>query len=91
MAARAFPLDDDIVGQIMVSCPTFGTLEVSALASKAFYRGLRAHPKSITRAVAYNIVGPALPQALRVIRYPYDDYKSPEDIYSLVYTSFLVS
>lgn len=29
--------------------------------------------KSITRAVAYNVIGPALPQALRVARYPYYD------------------
>ncbi|KAJ6484161.1 hypothetical protein C8R45DRAFT_931612 [Mycena sanguinolenta] len=35
---------------------------------------------SITWAVAYNVVGPALPQALRVIRYRYE---SLEDVYSL--------
>jgi hypothetical protein len=35
--------------------------------------------QSITRSVAYNIVGPALPQALRVVRYPYDGYTSDGD------------
>jgi hypothetical protein len=35
--------------------------------------------QSITRAVAYNIFGPAFPQALRVVRYPYHDYTSPSD------------
>ncbi|KAF7357157.1 hypothetical protein MSAN_01310300 [Mycena sanguinolenta] len=51
-------LDDDIVDRIMTFCSTFDTLRST----------------SITRAVAYNIVGPALPQALRVIRYPYHEY-----------------
>jgi hypothetical protein len=35
--------------------------------------------QSITRAVAYNIFGPALLQALQVVRYPYHDYTSPSD------------
>jgi hypothetical protein len=35
--------------------------------------------QSITRRVAYNIVGPALPQALRVLRYPCDGYTSDSD------------
>ncbi|KAJ7678658.1 hypothetical protein B0H17DRAFT_1235569 [Mycena rosella] len=41
------------------------------------YRGLagleKAGPPSITRMVTYNIVGPGLPQALRVLRYPLYD------------------
>ncbi|KAJ7937943.1 hypothetical protein B0H13DRAFT_2302413 [Mycena leptocephala] len=32
--------------------------------------------QSITYAVAYNIVGPALPQALRLLRYPYPNDKA---------------
>ncbi|KAJ7135216.1 hypothetical protein C8R43DRAFT_621821 [Mycena crocata] len=55
----------------MTFCPTFGTLQAMVSGSKDFRRVFQSHPKSITRAVAYNIVGPALPQALRVIRYPY--------------------
>ncbi|KAF8160443.1 hypothetical protein K438DRAFT_1859751 [Mycena galopus ATCC 62051] len=75
-ALSALPVDDDIVDRIMIFCPTFGTLQAIILVSKAFYSVYQTHPKSITRAVAYNMVGPALPQALRVIRYP---YATPED------------
>ncbi|KAJ6535730.1 hypothetical protein B0H19DRAFT_1184067 [Mycena capillaripes] len=71
-ALSSLPLDDDIVDRIMTFCPTFTTLQGMILASKAFYGVYQTHPKSITRAVTYNIVGPALSQALRVIRYPYD-------------------
>ncbi|KAJ7501048.1 hypothetical protein B0H11DRAFT_1993456 [Mycena galericulata] len=75
---RALPLDDDILDRILTFCATFGTLKASILVSKAFYRVFRSHPKSITRAVAYNVVGPALPQALRVVRYPYNvSYDGP--------------
>ncbi|KAF7341678.1 hypothetical protein MSAN_02066100 [Mycena sanguinolenta] len=73
------PLNDDIVGQIMAFCPTFNTLLATILVSKAFHRVFQTHPKSIIRAVSYNVVGPALPQALRVIRYPYHDYCTPKD------------
>ncbi|KAJ7821370.1 hypothetical protein B0H14DRAFT_2831422 [Mycena olivaceomarginata] len=69
-ALSALPLDDDIVDRILTFCPTFTTLQSMILVSKAFYAVFQTHPKSITRAVAYNIVGPALPQALRVIRFP---------------------
>ncbi|KAF8209525.1 hypothetical protein K438DRAFT_1811206 [Mycena galopus ATCC 62051] len=68
------PVDDDIVDRIMTFCPTFSTLRSTILVSKAFYRVFQTRPNSITRAVAYNIVGPALPQALRVLKYPYDKY-----------------
>ncbi|KAF8188463.1 hypothetical protein K438DRAFT_2019265 [Mycena galopus ATCC 62051] len=68
---NALPLEDDILDRIMTFFPTFDTLRAAMLVSKAFYRVFQAHPKSITWAVSYNVVGPALPQALRVIRYPY--------------------
>ncbi|KAJ7752383.1 hypothetical protein B0H16DRAFT_1317503 [Mycena metata] len=72
-ALSALPLDDDIVDRIMTFCPSFEALQSTILVSKAFYCVFQTHPKSITRAVAYNIVGPALPQALRVVRYEYHD------------------
>ncbi|KAJ7501086.1 hypothetical protein B0H11DRAFT_754227 [Mycena galericulata] len=78
---RSYPilaLGDDIVGRILTFCPTFVTLQATILVSKAFYRIFQSHPKSITGAVAYNVVGPSLPQALRVVRYPYHLYDSPE-------------
>ncbi|KAJ7251574.1 hypothetical protein C8J57DRAFT_1474442 [Mycena rebaudengoi] len=70
-ALSALPVDDDIVDRIMTFCPTFCTLQSMILVSKAFHSVFQTHPKSITRAVAYNIVGPTFPQALRLIRYPY--------------------
>ncbi|KAJ7849487.1 hypothetical protein B0H13DRAFT_2088605 [Mycena leptocephala] len=76
---NGLPLDDDIVDRIMTFCPTFGTLQSTILVCKAFHRVFQAHPKSITRGVAYNVVGPALPQALRVVRYPCDGYTSDGD------------
>ncbi|KAJ7493967.1 hypothetical protein FB451DRAFT_1215773 [Mycena latifolia] len=81
-ALSALPLDDDLVDRIMTFCPTFGTLQSLILASKAFHRVFQDHPKSITRSVAYNIVGPALPQALRVVRYPFpvDPESDPVDM-----------
>ncbi|KAF7349757.1 hypothetical protein MSAN_01702900 [Mycena sanguinolenta] len=60
VSSDLFPLNDDIVGQILRFCPNFDTLQAAI--------------HSITREVAYNLVGPALPQALRVVRYPYFDH-----------------
>ncbi|KAJ7261073.1 hypothetical protein C8J57DRAFT_472549 [Mycena rebaudengoi] len=84
---NGLPLDDDIIDRIMTFCPTFGTLQSTILVSKAFYRVFQAHPKSITRAVAYIAVGPALPQALRVVRYPYYEYDTPDCDSSLMATA----
>ncbi|KAF7367862.1 hypothetical protein MSAN_00850700 [Mycena sanguinolenta] len=64
-SSNASPLPDDILGQIMTFCPNFGTLQALIL--------------SITYKVARNVVGPALPQALRVIRYPYNGYSPKND------------
>ncbi|KAJ7234352.1 hypothetical protein B0H12DRAFT_1327689 [Mycena haematopus] len=76
MSSGHFALDYDIVDRIMTFCSTLDTLRSTVLVSKVFYRVLQTHPgpKSIMRAVAYNIVGPALPQALRVVRYPYLEF-----------------
>ncbi|KAJ7845038.1 hypothetical protein B0H14DRAFT_3685216 [Mycena olivaceomarginata] len=78
----AFPLDDDIVAHIMTFCSTFGSLHSATLVCHTFHRVFSAYPKaggcllSITYAVAYNIVGPALPQALWLLRYPYPNDKA---------------
>ncbi|KAJ7870128.1 hypothetical protein B0H13DRAFT_2350623 [Mycena leptocephala] len=67
------PLDDGIVDRIMTFCPTlprsnplFSFQKPSTVFSN------RTRSKSITRAVAYNVIGP-LPQALRIVWYPYYD------------------
>ncbi|KAJ6490825.1 hypothetical protein C8R45DRAFT_990998 [Mycena sanguinolenta] len=78
-ALSTLPLDDDVVDRIFTFCPTFGTLQSLMLVSKAFHRVYQTHPKSITRAVLYNIVGPALPQALRVIRFQYNPLHGAQD------------
>ncbi|KAJ7198045.1 hypothetical protein B0H12DRAFT_603819 [Mycena haematopus] len=71
MTLNTVALGDDVVDRIMTFCPTFSTLGSTILVSKTFYNVFQAHPMSIVQAVAYNVVGPALPQALRVVRYPY--------------------
>ncbi|KAJ6600882.1 hypothetical protein B0H10DRAFT_2082561 [Mycena sp. CBHHK59/15] len=65
----SLPVDEDVVDRILTFCPTFGTLQSAMLTSKSFYNVFATRPKSITRSVAYNIVGPALPQAIRVLRF----------------------
>ncbi|THV03004.1 hypothetical protein K435DRAFT_836065 [Dendrothele bispora CBS 962.96] len=63
----------DIIDHILQFCPTFLTLRSAILTSKSFYNVYQAHPHSLLLAVACNVIGPALPQALRVVR-----YRSPE-------------
>lgn len=67
-ALPGLPLPNDIVDRILSFCPDVPTLSSAILTSKSFYHIFQARPQSILRAVAYNEVGPALPQALRFIR-----------------------
>ncbi|KAK7045456.1 hypothetical protein VNI00_007709 [Paramarasmius palmivorus] len=73
---NGLPLADDIIDRILLFLPDFATLRSTILASKSFHNVFKTHPNSILRAVAYNITGPALPQALRCIRYHVSD---PDD------------
>ncbi|KAJ6484187.1 CHAT domain-containing protein [Mycena sanguinolenta] len=61
----AFPLHDDTVDRIFTFCPTFDTLDSITLVSKAFYRIYLSDSDTPSH------VGPALPQALKVLRYQY--------------------
>ncbi|KAJ6472064.1 hypothetical protein C8R45DRAFT_1164896 [Mycena sanguinolenta] len=84
MSLNATILEDDIVDRIMTFCPTLSTLGSAILVSKTWYNVFQSHPNSITQAVVCNIVGPALPQALRVVRYPYrwfypKEWEQPEE------------
>ncbi|KAJ8081550.1 hypothetical protein PM082_007395 [Marasmius tenuissimus] len=72
------PLEYDIVHGILVSSPDFVTLGNMILIAKVFHDVFRLYPTSTLGAVAYNVVGPALPQALRVIRYEDPDLDEPE-------------
>jgi len=58
----------DIVACVLTSLPDFHCLASAILISKTVYNVFQQHPHSIVRAVAYNLVGPALPQALRFVR-----------------------
>ncbi|KAG5636179.1 hypothetical protein H0H81_008914 [Sphagnurus paluster] len=76
----SLPLDDDIIDRILVFLPNYSTLLATILACKHFYDIFKNHPNSIVRAVSYNVTGPALPQAIRVLRYtPPDPDASAKD------------
>lgn len=63
-----FPLDDDVIHRILGFIGNFGTLRAYILSCKSVFSVFQAHPKSITRSLAYNVVGPALPHALGLAR-----------------------
>ncbi|KAG6910681.1 hypothetical protein DXG01_008725 [Tephrocybe rancida] len=64
---NSLPLD--IIDRILCFLPDYSTLQATILSSKSFYRVFETHQNSILRAVSYNVTGPALPQAIRVLRY----------------------
>ncbi|KAL1744596.1 hypothetical protein HDZ31DRAFT_38350, partial [Schizophyllum fasciatum] len=65
----SFPLDDDVIQQILCWLPDFSSLKIAVVSCKAFHRVWSIYPIQIEHAVATNIVGSALPQALRLARY----------------------
>src|ERR1700675_2863801 len=67
-ALSSFPLDDDITHRILTCLPDFTSLQSAIVAFKSIHTVFMTHPKSIIRAVAYNVVGPTLPQALKLAR-----------------------
>ncbi|KAG6830025.1 hypothetical protein H0H92_002553 [Tricholoma furcatifolium] len=69
---NSLPSDDDVLDSILLFLPDFSTLLATILSCKSFNRVFNSHSKTILRSVLYNRMGPALPQALRVLR-----YKSP--------------
>jgi len=58
----------DVIDRILLLLPTFSALRAILLSSKSFNTVFKHHPNSIIRAIAYNITGPALPQAMRLLR-----------------------
>ncbi|KAJ3996684.1 hypothetical protein F5050DRAFT_1807507 [Lentinula boryana] len=81
---NGLPVSDDIIDIMLLFSPTFSSLQATILTCKQFYRVFQVHPKSVIRAVAYNITGPALPQALECIRHP-DIQKHPHKLSSGAY------
>ncbi|KAF9464132.1 hypothetical protein BDZ94DRAFT_516074 [Collybia nuda] len=63
------PLDDDTIDRILTYLPDFSALAAAILCSKQLNDIFQIRRKSITSAVAYNIAGPALPEALKLLRY----------------------
>jgi hypothetical protein len=61
-------LSDDLIYCIFTFLPNFEALRSTLRASKTFYTVFEAHPQSIVRDIAFNQFGPALPQALRLVR-----------------------
>ncbi|KAF8840278.1 hypothetical protein BDN67DRAFT_981179 [Paxillus ammoniavirescens] len=58
----------DIVDRILTSLPDFPALTSTILTCRAVYTVYLAHPASIQREVACNLVGDALPEAIRYVR-----------------------
>jgi hypothetical protein len=78
-AANRFVLDDDIVHRLLRLSFDFSMLQSFVLSCRAVHAVYKSHPKSINRAVAYNIVGPVLPQALQLIKNRSSDDRSAEE------------
>ncbi|KAJ7034190.1 hypothetical protein C8F04DRAFT_1183476 [Mycena alexandri] len=68
----------DVLGHILSSCPDFVTLGAAVGVCSTWQQVFETHPTSTVLAVAFNVVGPALPQAVRFVRYPYPE-KTPND------------
>ncbi|KAJ7652780.1 hypothetical protein DFH06DRAFT_1093806 [Mycena polygramma] len=64
----SLPLDDDVIDRILGFCPEFDTLLALLSTCKTIHSVFNARPRSITRAVAYNVAGPALADAVRALR-----------------------
>ncbi|KAG7088760.1 hypothetical protein E1B28_012726 [Marasmius oreades] len=62
------PLDDDIICRIFTFLGDLDTLKSAILTSKSFHNVYNSQSSFIRRAVVENFVGPALPQALQVVR-----------------------
>ncbi|KAG7445706.1 uncharacterized protein BT62DRAFT_932863 [Guyanagaster necrorhizus] len=67
--SNSLPLSDDVIEQIFHCLPSFASLQSTIRVCKDFHRIFNTHPKTTVRRVAYNIAGPALPQAMRLLRY----------------------
>jgi len=65
---RSFFANVDLVECVLRFLPDFQCLLSTILTSKTIYNVFQHHPRSVVRSVAYNLVGPALPQALRFVR-----------------------
>ena len=85
-------LPSDVLDRILTSVPDFDTLSAVLQTSKSlFYDVFQHRPRSIVRSVAYNVVGPALPQAMRLIHHrnnmdDLNEVSSETDVFNLPFT-----
>ncbi|KAF7292595.1 hypothetical protein MIND_01157300 [Mycena indigotica] len=68
----------DVLDLILRAAPDFDTLHAAVGVCSTWHTVFVSARQSILVAVAGNIVGPALPQAVRYLRYPYPE-KTPND------------
>ncbi|KAJ7262633.1 hypothetical protein C8J57DRAFT_1071235 [Mycena rebaudengoi] len=68
-------LSPDLIDRILSFSPTFDTLHAAILVSKSWHQVFAARSKSLVLSVATNVVGPALPQAIRLLRYPFPEHE----------------
>ncbi|PIL29643.1 hypothetical protein GSI_08280 [Ganoderma sinense ZZ0214-1] len=59
----------DVIHEILEGAPDFATLSAATRISKTHHEVFKAHPRSIVRAVAQNVVGHALHPAARLADY----------------------
>jgi len=72
-----FACNLDVTDRVLASLPSFPSLRSTLLTSKSAYNVFNARPLYILSEVAYNHIGPALPQALRLVR-SYDAQRRPK-------------
>ncbi|KAJ7792355.1 hypothetical protein B0H14DRAFT_2931545 [Mycena olivaceomarginata] len=77
MQIRGLLIPAGVLGRILSSSPDFGTLHAGLRVCSTWHRAFQTQP-NILLDVARNVAGPALPQAVRFIRYPYPE-KTPND------------
>ncbi|TRM63858.1 hypothetical protein BD626DRAFT_261804 [Schizophyllum amplum] len=65
----AFPLDDDLIQLVLCHLPDLPSLRSATCSCQAIYRVWRTYPVQIEYAVVTNVIGCALPQALRLARF----------------------
>ena len=63
-----FSRNPDITDRILRYLSDINTLKSTILTCKSLYSVFQAHPKSIIRAMAFNVAGAALPHALTLAR-----------------------
>ena len=62
-------LPRDVLDHVLLSLTDFSALSAALRSSRQLYDVFISHPRSIALAIAFNVVGLALPQAARLVHY----------------------